>query len=246
MSVQPQRITWMTATVREVVEETARVKSVVLDVPVWPGHRAGQHVDVRLTAPDGYQAQRSYSIASAPEDAALVLTVERIADGEVSPYLVDVVVPGDRFEIRGPIGGHFVWETSQAGPLVLIGGGSGIVPLRAMLRHRAAQGSDVATHVVYSSRSLDEVIYRAEFERFASSPNLNLYLTLTRVRPPGWSGYARRIDHDLLADVVVPAAEAPHIYICGPTAFVETAADVCVGLGHAPAHIRTERFGPTG
>src|SRR6478609_6644231 len=149
MSVQPQRITWMTATVREVVEETARVKSVVLDVPVWPGHRAGQHVDVRLTAPDGYQAQRSYSIASAPEDAALVLTVERIDDGEVSPYLVDVVVPGDRFEIRGPIGGHFVWETSQAGPLVLIGGGSGIVPLRAMLRHRAAQGSDVATHAVY-------------------------------------------------------------------------------------------------
>jgi ferredoxin-NADP reductase len=246
MSVQPQRITWMTATVREVVEETARVKSVVLDVPVWPGHRAGQHVDVRLTAPDGYQAQRSYSIASAPEDAALVLTVERIADGEVSPYLVDVVVPGDRFEIRGPIGGHFVWETSQAGPLVLIGGGSGIVPLRAMLRHRAAQGSDVATHVVYSSRSLDEVIYRAEFERFATFANLNLYLTLTRARPPGWSGYARRIDHDLLADVVVPAAEAPHIYICGPTAFVETAADVCVGLGHAPAHIRTERFGPTG
>jgi len=246
MSGQPQRITWMTATVREVVEETARVKSVVLDVPVWPGHRAGQHVDVRLTAPDGYQAQRSYSIASAPEDAALVLTVERIADGEVSPYLVDVVVPGDRFEIRGPIGGHFVWETSQAGPLVLIGGGSGIVPLRAMLRHRAAQGSDVVTHVVYSSRSLDEVIYRAEFEQFATSANLNLYLTLTRARPPGWSGYARRIDHDLLADVVVPAAEAPHIYICGPTAFVETAADVCVGLGHAPAHIRTERFGPTG
>ena len=175
-----------------------------------------------------------------------MLTVERIEDGEVSPYLVDVVVPGDQLEIRGPIGGHFVWETSLGGPLVLLGGGSGIVPLRAMLRHRAAQGSDVPTRVVYSSRSLDEVIYRAEFEGFAAQSSLNLYLTLTRVQPSGWTGFARRIDRDLLADVVFPAAERPQIYICGPTAFVETAADICVELGHAAAHIRTERFGPTG
>jgi len=246
MSSQPQRIAWMTATVREVVEDTARVRSLVLDVPGWPGHRAGQHVDVRLTAPDGYQAQRSYSIASAPEDGALLLTVERIEDGEVSPYLVDVVQPGDRFEIRGPIGGHFVWETRQPGPLVLLGGGSGIVPLRAMLRHRAAQGSATPASIVYSSRALDEVIYRAEFEGYAADPNLNLYLTLTRRQPTGWSGYARRIDRAMLADAVFDAAEAPQIYICGPTAFVETAADICVQLGHAPTHIRTERFGPTG
>ncbi len=246
MSSQPQRIAWQVVTVRDVVEETARVRSVVLDAPDWPGHRAGQHVDVRLTAPDGYQAQRSYSIASAPEDDALVLTVERIEDGEVSPYLVDVVEPGDRIEIRGPIGGHFVWETALGGPLALIGGGSGIVPLRAMLRHRAAQGSDVPARLVYSSRSLGEVIYRDELESYARGDNLNLYLTLTRQQPPGWTGYARRIDRALLADVVYAASEAPHIYICGPTAFVETAADVCVRLGHAAAHIRTERFGPTG
>jgi ferredoxin-NADP reductase len=246
VSVQPQRITWMTATVREVVEETARVKSIVLDVPAWPGHRAGQHVDVRLTAPDGYQAQRSYSIASAPEDADVMLTVERIDDGEVSPYLVDVVQQGDRFEVRGPIGGHFVWEASQPGPLVLIGGGSGIVPLRAMLRHRAAQHSDVPARVLYSSRSLDEVIFRDELEAGAGGDHLNLYLTLTRKQPAGWSGYARRIDRALLEEVVFDAGEAPEIYICGPTAFVETAADICVQLGHAPAHIRTERFGPTG
>jgi ferredoxin-NADP reductase len=245
VAVQPQRIAWQVVTVREVVVETARVHSVVLDAPAWPGHRAGQHVDVRLTAPDGYQAQRSYSIASAPEDDALVLTVERIDDGEVSPYLVDVVEPGDRFEVRGPIGGHFVWETSLAGPLVLLGGGSGFVPLRAMLRHRAAAGSDVPTRALYSARALHEVIYRQELAALDPT-NLNLYLTLTREQPTGWTGYARRIDRELLAEVAFPAADEPLIYICGPTAFVETAADLCVQLGHAPAHIRTERFGPTG
>ena len=245
MSVQPQRIAWQVVTVREVVVETARVHSVVLDAPAWPGHRAGQHVDVRLTAPDGYQAQRSYSIASAPEDDALVLTVERIEDGEVSPYLVDVVEPGDRFEVRGPIGGHFVWEAPLGGPLVLLGGGSGFVPLRAMLRHRAAAGSDVPTRALYSARALHEVIYREELAALDRT-SLDLYLTLTRERPAGWPGYARRNDRELLAEVVFPAAEQPLIYICGPTAFVETAADLCVQLGHAPAHIRTERFGPTG
>jgi ferredoxin-NADP reductase len=245
VSVQPQRIAWQVVTVRELVVETARVHTVVLDAPAWPGHRAGQHVDVRLTAPDGYQAQRSYSIASAPEDDALALTVERIEDGEVSPYLVDVVEPGDRFEVRGPIGGHFVWEASRGGPLVLLGGGSGFVPLRAMLRHRAAAGSDVPTRALYSARALREVIYREEFAAL-DAPSIDLYLTLTREQPADWSGYARRIDRELLAEVVFPAAEQPLIYICGPTAFVETAADLCVRLGHAPAHIRTERFGPTG
>ena len=245
MSVQPQRIAWQVVRVRELVVETARVHTVVLDAPAWAGHRAGQHVDVRLTAPDGYQAQRSYSIASAPEDDALVLTVERIEDGEVSPYLVDVVEPGDRFEVRGPIGGHFVWEASLGGPLVLLGGGSGFVPLRAMLRHRAAAGSDVPTRALYSARALHEVIYREELAALEAS-SLDLYLTLTREQPAGWSGYARRIDRELLAEVVFPAAEQPLIYICGPTAFVETAADLCVRLGHAPAYIRTERFGPTG
>jgi ferredoxin-NADP reductase len=245
VSVQPQRIAWQVVRVRELVVETARVHTVVLDAPAWAGHRAGQHVDVRLTAPDGYQAQRSYSIASAPEDDALVLTVERIEDGEVSPYLVDVVEPGDRFEVRGPIGGHFVWEASLGGPLVLLGGGSGFVPLRAMLRHRAAAGSDVPTRALYSARALHEVIYREELTAL-DVPSLDLHLTLTREQPAGWSGYARRIDRELLAEVVFPAAEQPLIYICGPTAFVETAADLCVQLGHAPAHIRTERFGPTG
>ena len=245
MSVQPQRIAWQVVRVRELVVETARVHTVVLDAPAWPGHRAGQHVDVRLTAPDGYQAQRSYSIASAPEDDALVLTIERIEDGELSPYLVDVVEPGDRFEVRGPIGGHFVWEASRGGPLVLLGGGSGFVPLRAMLRHRAAAGSDVPTRALYSARALHEVIYREELAALHAS-SLDLYLTLTREQPAGWSGYARRIDRELLAEVVFPAAEQPLIYICGPTAFVETAADLCVRLGHAPAYIRTERFGPTG
>jgi ferredoxin-NADP reductase len=245
VSVQPQRIAWQVVTVRELVVETARVHTVVLDAPAWPGHRAGQHVDVRLTAPDGYQAQRSYSIASAPEDDALALTVERIEDGEVSPYLVDVVEPGDRFEVRGPIGGHFVWEASRGGPLELLGGGAGFVPLRAMLRHRAAAGSDVPTRALYSARALREVIYREELAALGA-PSLDLYLTLTREQPADWSGYARRIDRELLAEVVFPAAEQPLIYICGPTAFVETAADLCVRLGHAPAHIRTERFGPTG
>ena len=243
--IPSERLEWQEAKVEAVVVQTPEVKSFLLRPPVWRSFMAGQHVDVRLTAPDGYQAQRSYSIASAPEDDALALTVERIEDGEVSPYLVEVVEPGDRFEVRGPIGGHFVWEASLGGPLVLLGGGSGFVPLRAMLRHRAAAGSDVPTRALYSARALHEVIYREELTAL-DVPSLDLYLTLTREQPAGWSGYARRIDRELLAEVVFPAAEQPLIYICGPTAFVETAADLCVQLGHAPAHIRTERFGPTG
>jgi ferredoxin-NADP reductase len=229
--------------VLELRDETSRARSIVLDCPDWAGHRAGQHVDVRVTAEDGYQAQRSYSIASAPEDEHLVLTVERLEDGEVSPYLVDELRPGDQLELRGPIGGYFVWEAGLGGPLLLLAGGSGIVPLRCILRHRAAIDSDVPARLLYSARSLDEVIYRDEF---ASLDGVALHFTLTREQPPDWTGYARRIDGGLLGEVAWPADERPLTYICGPTAFVETAADALVGLGQDPARIRTERFGPTG
>ena len=226
----------------ELLDETPRVRSIVLDPPEWPGHRAGQHVDVRLTAEDGYQAQRSYSIASAPEDEHLVLTVERLDDGEVSPYLVDELRPGDELELRGPIGGYFVWEASTGGPLLLVAGGSGVVPFRSMLRHRAAAGSDVPARLLYSSRSLDEVIYRGELDGLGA----DVRLTLTRERPEGWTGYARRIDAELLAEVAWPPVERPLVYVCGPTAFVEVAAEALVALGHDPGRIKTERFGATG
>jgi ferredoxin-NADP reductase len=222
------------------------VRSIVLACPAWPGHRAGQHVDVRLTAEDGYQAQRSYSIASAPEDEHLVLTVERLEDGEVSPYLVDELRPGDQLELRGPIGGYFVWEATLGGPLLLLAGGSGIVPLRCILRHRAAVQSTAAARLLYSSRRLSEVIYRDELERLGADDAVDVRFTLTRERPEGWSGYARRIDGELLGELAWPAGDQPLTYICGPTAFVETAANTLVELGHEAARIRTERFGPTG
>ena len=225
----------------ELLDETPRVRSIVLDPPDWPGHRAGQHVDVRLTAEDGYQAQRSYSIASAPEDEHLVLTVERLDDGEVSPYLVDELRPGDELELRGPVGGYFVWTPERGGPLLLVAGGSGVVPFRSMLRHRAAAGSDVPARLLYSSRSLDEVIYRDELEGLA-----DVRLTLTREQPAAWTGYARRIDAELLAEVAWPPEERPLVFVCGPTAFVEVAASSLVALGHDPARIKTERFGATG
>jgi len=240
------RLNWLLAEVVELRDETARVRSIVLDVPGWAGHRAGQHVDVRLTAEDGYQAQRSYSIASAPEDERLLLTVERLADGEVSPYLVDELRPGDRLELRGPIGGYFVWEAAFGGPLLLLAGGSGVVPLRCMLRHRAATRSAAPVRLLYSSRRLSEVIYRDELERFAAGDGVDVRFTLTREQPEGWAGYARRIDGELLTDVAWPADERPLTYICGPTAFVETAANTLVELGHDAGRIRTERFCPTG
>ena len=226
----------------EVLDETPHVRSIVLDPPDWHGHLAGQHVDVRLTAEDGYQAQRSYSIASAPEDEHLVLTVERLDDGEVSPYLVDELRPGDELELRGPIGGYFVWEASTGGPLLLLAGGSGVVPLRAMLRHRAAAGSSVPARLLYSARSLDEVIYRDELDRLGA----DVRLTLTREQPEGWTGFRRRVDAELLAEVAWSPEERPLVYICGPTAFVEVAASALVALGHEAGRIRTERFGPTG
>jgi ferredoxin-NADP reductase len=241
----PRRLTWNAATVVELIDETARVRSIVLDLAAWPGHRAGQHVDVRLTADDGYQAQRSYSIASAPEDEQLMLTVERLDDGEVSPYLTEVLRPGDKVELRGPIGGYFVWEEAFGGPLFLVAGGSGIVPLRAMLRHRAAVGSSVPVRLLYSARAEHDVIYRAELAQLAAD-GADVRFTLTREWPEGWQGYRRRIDQELLEETAWPQRERPLAYICGPTAFVEVAASSLVALGHDAARIRTERFGATG
>jgi ferredoxin-NADP reductase len=239
------RLTWQTATVAEVVPETPRASTIVFEVPEWSGHRAGEHVDVRLTAEDGYQAQRSYSIASAPDDPGLALTVERLDDGEVSPYLVGELRAGDDIELRGPIGGYFVWEESLGGPLLLIAGGSGVVPLRAIARHHLAVRSEVPLLLLYSARSLDVVIYRDELMRAAETPAIDVRFALTREQPAGWTGYARRIDRAMLQDVAWPAGEHPLTYVCGPTAFVEAAAAGLVELGHDPARIRTERFGAT-
>ena len=243
----PRRLNWQQARVVELVEETAQTTSIVLEPADWPGHDAGQHVDVRLTAEDGYQALRSYSIASSPEDEHLVLTVERLDDGEVSPYLVGELRPGDELELRGPIGGYFVWNQSLAGPLLLIAGGSGIVPFRSMLRHRSATGSDVAVRLLYSARALDDVIYRDELARFAAAGDgVDVSFTLTREWPEDWTGHRGRIDGKLLDEVSWPAANMPLTYICGPSGFVESASGTLVGGGHDPRRIRTERFGPTG
>jgi ferredoxin-NADP reductase len=236
-----RRLSWQLATVVGLVDETPRTRTILLDPPDWTGHRAGQHVDVRLTAEDGYQAQRSYSIASAPEDEHLALTVERIDDGEVSPYLAGELRAGDELELRGPIGGYFVWEAALGGPLLLLAGGSGVVPLRAVLRHRAAVGSDVPARLVYSARTLDEVIYRDELDGLG-----DVAITLTREAPEGWRGRRGRVDRALLEEVAWPPAERPLVYVCGPTGFVESAAAALVGLGHEPGRIRTERFGPSG
>jgi ferredoxin-NADP reductase len=241
------RLNWMLGQVVELIDETPRVRSVVLDIPHWPGHLAGQHVDVRLTAEDGYQAQRSYSIASAPEDRRLVLTVERLPDGEVSSYLVGELRPGDSLELRGPIGGYFVWEARMGGPLLLVAGGSGIVPLMAMLRHREASRAEVGARLVYSSRSWEEIIYREELERLTSgSEGPRVTHTLTRTRPPGWTGYARRVDGAMLAEVAWPPSDMPTAFICGPTPFVEAVASALVLLGYPATSVKTERFGPTG
>jgi len=231
----------------EVVPETPRTRSLLLEVPEWEGHKAGQHVDVRLTAEDGYQTQRSYSIASAPEDERLVLTVDHLDDGEVSPYLTDVLMAGDKLELRGPIGGYFTWEAADGGPLFLVGGGSGIAPLMAMIRHRAAADSDVPTRLLYSSRSYEEIIFREELETLASRDSaLEVIHTLTRSTPEGWAGYDRRIDAEMLREVARSPDESPLAFVCGPTSFVEGVADALVRLGHVPARVKTERFGPTG
>ena len=242
------RLDWQLGEVLTTQAETARAKSITMDLPNWRGHRAGQHLDVRLTAADGYQAERSYSIASPPEEQPRVtITVERLDDGEVSPYLTDELHAGDKLELRGPIGGYFVWDALMGGPLLLIAGGSGIVPLMAMIRHRAATGSNVPTRLLYSSRSYDGIIYFDELDRLVKSTKmLEVIHTLTRASPPGWRGYSRRIDAEMLREVAWPADQYPLIYICGPTPFVETAATILANLGHEPRRIKTERFGPTG
>lgn len=242
-----RRLEWRLAEVADVIEETPRVRSLVLNVAGWPGHRPGQHVDVRLTGEDGYRAQRSYSIASAPEAGHVMLTVERIEEGEVSPYLASEARRGDQFEVRGPIGGYFVWTVADGGPLFLVAGGSGIAPLMAMLRHRAAVGSTVPTRLLYSSRTFDDVIYRRELESLAGrGDGLQVVHTLTRQPPPGWHGDTRRIDRDMLAQVGFAPRLRPITFICGPTSLVEGVARALRELGHEPASIKTERFGPTG
>jgi ferredoxin-NADP reductase len=239
-------LTWRTVTITGLRPETHNAKTLVLDVPGWPGHVAGQHVDIRLTAEDGYQAERSYSIASAPESRDLELTVERLDDGEVSPYLVDDTGPGDQFELRGPIGGWFVWHEGLAGPLVLVGGGSGLVPLMAMLRHRRAVRAHGDARLLLSARTIDDVLYRDELDMLRDT-GVATHITLTRGgEPAGWDGWTRRIDREMLAAVGPEPGAGARFYVCGPTPFVEEAARLLVALGHEPASIRTERFGPTG
>jgi ferredoxin-NADP reductase len=230
--------------VRDVVAETPRARTIVLDVDGWTGHRAGQHLDLRLTADDGYQAQRSYSIASAPEAGAVEITVERVDDGEVSPYLVDELRPGDAFEVRGPIGGHFTWSVDEGGPLLLVAGGSGLAPLMSMLRHRAARGAAVEARVLVSARSAEDLLYARELAALEPREGLHVAHTYTRRAPSGWAGWRGRIDAAMVAAVTPgPAARA---FVCGPTSFVEHANDLLVAGGHDPGEIRAERFGPTG
>ena len=247
------RLSWQTATVGSVTRETDSVVTLRLEAPGWAGpsasqHRAGPHVDIRLTADDGYQAERAYSIASAPGEA-LTITVERLDDGEVSPYLTEELRPGDQLEVRGPIGGYFVWEAGFGGPLLLAAGGSGIVPLRAILRERSRAGSSVPVRLLYSARTWEDVIYRAEMDR-AASDGVTVSYALTRAQPPGWTGYARRVDRQMLAEVAWPLAPSPSgaqlAYVCGPTSFVEAVAAGLVGLGYPAGRIKTERFGATG
>ena len=243
-----QTLNWQIASIREIKPETAKVKSFTLTLPDWMRHRAGQHYDIRLTAEDGYQAQRSYSIASEPErEGEVDITVERINDGEVSTYLHEVIVPGDRIEARGPIGGYFVWEATMTEPLLLIAGGSGIVPLMSMIRHRAAAGAKSPMSLLYSSRNFEDIIYYNELEKLRSADSgPQVFHTLTRSQPAGWKGYARRIDPDMLKEFAGPLGRSVQVFICGPTLLVEAAANALVKIGIKSDRIRTERFGPTG
>lgn len=242
------RITWRLARVVGTRAETPHARTLMLDVPGWPGHRAGQHVDVRLTTEDGYQTQRSYSVASPPEEAQVWLTVERIEDGEVSPYLAGELRAGDLLELRGPVGGYFTWDAARdGGPLFLVAGGSGLVPLMSMLRHRAATRSRVPSRLLYSSRTVEEIFYRDELQRMAAGDaDLEIIETLTREQPAGWTGHTGRIDRDLLASVAWGPQERPLVYICGATSLVEAMASLLQAQGHAPERLKTERFGPTG
>jgi ferredoxin-NADP reductase len=238
-----ERVTWLNATAGRIKNETPSVRTIELTVPGWPGHRAGQHLDVRLTADDGYQAERSYSIASAPGEP-LSITVERLDDGEVSPYLTQELRTGDELEVRGPIGGYFVWDGDTGTPLLLVGGGSGVVPLRSILRHRERIGATTPTRLLYSARSLDDVIYRKELGQHHDG--VEVVYTLTRSHPSGWTGHTGRVDAAMLTDVAWPVARDPLTFVCGPTSFVEAVAGGLVGLGYPPGRVKTERFGATG
>jgi ferredoxin-NADP reductase len=241
-------IEWQIATIKAITPETARAKTFTLELPNWHEHRAGQHYDVRLTAADGYQAERSYSIASEPERTGEIdLTVELIRDGEVSAYMHGVLAPGDEIEVRGPIGGYFVWQAGDPEPLGLVGGGSGVVPLMAMLRHRAAADGHQPARLLYSSRTADDVIYAAELARLAAAGNgAQVFQTLTRGAPEGWTGYTRRIDSEMLGEVLGPLGKDVRVFVCGPTLLVESVADALVAIGVPADRIKTERFGPTG
>ncbi len=241
----PRRLAWRQGIVVELISETARTKSVALDVSAWPGHHPGQHVDIRLTRPDGHQAERSYSIASAPEDGYLVLTVEKRPDGEVSPYLFDKLAVGDELWFRGPIGAYFMWDPSNRSPVLLLAAGSGIVPFRSMLRHWTAIRSDVPLRLLYFARSQQDIIYADELARLAAYDEVDIRLALTHEWPDGWHGHRGRIDRQLLDETCWPPAQRPLIYICGHTAFVEDVAALLVDSGHHPTLIKTERFGPT-
>jgi ferredoxin-NADP reductase len=241
------RLTWRAGTVTALRDETPTARTIALDVAGWPGHRAGQHVDVRLTAPDGYSAQRSYSIASAPAGTLVELTVQRLADGEVSPYLSQTLSPGDPLELRGPIGGWFVWDPGSTAPVLLVAGGSGVVPLMAMIRTRAALANPAPFRLVYSVRSADTALYAAELaQRQRAEAGLQVSYVYTRTAPAGGSQPTGRISAQVLASAGWPPEQAPAVYVCGPTGFVETAADLLVDAGHDPRMIKTERFGPSG
>jgi ferredoxin-NADP reductase len=241
------RLTWRVGRVVEVRDESETARTIALEVPEWPGHLAGQHVDVRLTAEDGYSAQRSYSIASRPANQHLELTVQRLADGEVSPYLTQVLMASDQLELRGPIGGWFVWRPVDQTPTMLVGGGSGVVPLMAMVRQRIAEGLSTPMRMVYSTRSPETVLYGEELRAAANlDPQLRIDLTYTREAPPGWRGRVGRLDSAQLAELTWPASAAPNTFVCGPTGFVEAVADMLVDQGHDARRIKTERFGPSG
>jgi ferredoxin-NADP reductase len=236
---------WRLATVSGLIRETARAVTIQFDVADWPGHLAGQRIDIRLTSEDGYSATRAYSMASPPGTGTVDVTVEALMDGEVSPYLVEGLQVGDELEIRGPIGGAFTWQPADGGPVLLVGGGSGVVPLMAMVRAHAAAADPTDMRLLLSARTIDDVLYRADLDSLRAAGTITLHETLTRGAPEGWAGSSRRVDAEMLREFAPPPADANRIYVCGPNAFVETVANTLIELGHAPATIRTERFGPS-
>jgi ferredoxin-NADP reductase len=240
-----RRLTWQLATVDAVTDETPLVRTLTLGVPDWPGHLAGQHLDVRLTAEDGYQAEREYSVASAPGEP-VAITVERLDDGEVSPYLTQELRAGDEIEIRGPVGGYFAWRPEDGGPLLLIAGGSGVVPFRAMLRNRQHAAATVPARLIYSARTQQDIIYAAELTQLQRDETVDIVVTLTREKAPGWTGRSGRVDEALLRDLAWPASQQPLAYVCGPTAFAEAVSGTLVNLGYPPQRVKIERFGGTG